>query len=161
MIARAQLQKPEVITKLRAAFGKEIIQDEQINRRVLGKIIFQDEQKRQILNQILHPLIIQEIKHLIKDAKELVFVDVPLLYEAKMEALFDKIIVVWINRDQQLKRLMKRDRISEAYALLKINSQDDLESKKARADFVIDNNGRPTHTQFQVEQILRRLKNEN
>ena len=160
-IAKEQLAKPEIIQLLTTHFGKEIITGGEVNRLALGKIIFNNEEKRLLLNSLIHPLVISEIKRLTKNLREMVFVDVPLLYEAKMEAMFDKIIVVDVRPDLQIKRLMKRDQITEELAQLKIKSQWSLELKKARADFIIDNSGRRTHTQFQVEQILRSLKNEN
>ncbi|MGD9604848.1 MAG: dephospho-CoA kinase [Bacilli bacterium] len=161
VIAREKLQKPEVIAILEAHFGKRILVDRQINRQVLGDIIFNNEQERLYLNSIIHPLVIDEIKNITKNHQELIFVDVPLLYEANIENMFHKVIVVYVNPEKQLKRLMKRDNIDEDKARLKIQSQWALDLKKAKADFVIDNSGRITHTQFQVEQILRRLKNEN
>lgn len=160
-IVKEQLAKPEIVQLLTTYFGNEIITGGEVNRLALGTIIYNNEEKRLLLNSLIHPLVISEIKRLTKNLREMVFVDVPLLYEAKMEAMFDKIIVVDVRPDLQIKRLMKRDQITEEQAQLKINSQWSLELKKARADFIIDNSGRRTHTQFQIEQILRSLKNEN
>ena len=160
-IAKEQMEKPEIIQLLKTHFGNEIITGGEVNRLTLGAIIYNNEEKRLLLNSLIHPLVISEIKRLTKNLREMAFVDVPLLYEAKMEAMFDKIIVVDVRPDLQIKRLMKRDQITEELAQLKIKSQWSLEIKKAKADYVIDNSGRRTHTQLQVEQILRSLKNEN
>ncbi|MGD9886501.1 MAG: dephospho-CoA kinase [Bacilli bacterium] len=160
-IAKEQMEKPEIIQLLKTHFGNEIITGGEVNRLTLGAIIYNNEEKRLLLNSLIHPLVISEIKRLTKNLCEMTFVDVPLLYEAKMEAMFDKIIVVDVRPDLQIKRLMKRDQITEELAQLKIKSQWSLELKKAKADYVIDNSGRRTHTQLQVEQILRSLKNEN
>ncbi len=160
-LVKEELQDPSTIATLVDFFGKQIIQDNQINRRALGDIIFHDATKREFLNHIIHPKVIDKIEQLAKNRTDLVFVDVPLLFEANMEHMFAKIIVVYVDKETQIKRLMRRDQISEEYAQIKIAAQWDLDLKKSKADYVIDNNKRITHTQFQVEQILRSLKHEN
>jgi dephospho-CoA kinase len=160
-LVKEELQDPSTIATLVDFFGKQIIQDNQINRRALGDIIFHDATKREFLNHIIHPKVIDKIEQLAKNRTDLVFVDVPLLFEANMEHMFAKIIVVYVDKETQIKRLMRRDQISEEYAQIKIAAQWDLDFKISKDDYVIDNNKRITHTQFQVEQILRSLNHEN
>lgn len=127
-------------------FGKEILnEDNTINRKKLGEIVFNDREKLMQLNQITHPHIIKEISNSIKEAglanrQAVVLVEVPLLYETHMDKLFDEIWVTWVDRETQIKRLMERDGISEEDALKRIEAQIPLDEKAKRADLVIDNN---------------------
>lgn len=127
-------------------FGKEILsEDGSIDRKKLGEIVFNDRKKLMQLNQITHPRIGQEIRNRIKKAglanpQAVVLVEVPLLYEAHMENLFDEIWVTWVDRETQIKRLMNRDGISEQDAIKRIEAQMPLDEKVKRADWVIDNN---------------------
>ncbi len=85
------------------------------------------------------------------------FAEVPLLYEAGIEDLFDKVIVVYVDEQTVLQRLMERDGIDEEFARRKLHAQMDIEEKKRRADFVIDNRGGAEATRRQVDTVLRRL----
>lgn len=142
-------------------FGDEILlPNKEIDRKKLSKIIFNDQQKREVLNNITHPIIISEI---MTRAKELhltnknVVIDIPLLFESKREELFDLIIVVYVNKEIQLQRLMRRDNIAENEAITKIKAQLDLEEKKKKADIVIYNEKSLEDTREQVQQIVDKL----
>lgn len=147
----------EVNTKLQADF-KEAFIDGKLDRKALGMIIFQDEAKRMRLNQIIHPYV---IKHLEADiaASEVIFLDIPLLYEADLERLCDKVICAYIPAELQLKRLKERDQISEEYALKKIKAQMELEEKKAKADFIIDTSGSFKETSLRIIEVLEEIYN--
>jgi dephospho-CoA kinase len=129
------------------AFGKEIVNaDGTINRKELGGIVFKDPQKLQLLNQLTHPPIMQEIKLKLAQIEQeqpnaIVVMEIPLLYETRMEKLFDQVWVVWVDRETQIKRLMARDAIDRSDAISRIDSQMPLDEKARRADLVIDNCG--------------------
>ncbi|MFV9511175.1 dephospho-CoA kinase [Tepidibacillus sp. LV47] len=158
-IAR-EVVKPnlEAWQKIIEHFGEEILlPNQEIDRKKLGRIIFQDEKKRKILNDITHPIIIQKTLDQARELEKkhsLVIVDIPLLFESKREELFDQIIVVYVPFAVQLERLMKRDQISKEEAIMKIKSQMDLEEKKKRADLVIYNDKGIDKTEEQVKQII-------
>jgi len=139
-----QKNKP-AYKKILKAFGPAILaNNKEVDRKKLGELIFADAKKRVILEKITHPEIIKEIKHEIKTLSKdnsIVVVDAPLLFEAKIQSLFDKIIVVYTPVSQQAHRLMERDKISKQEALKKIAAQIDIEKKKKLADYVIDNTG--------------------
>lgn len=160
-IAHRQLENPVIIREIVENFGEEVLIDNKINRLKLGRIVFSDNEKRNLLNQIIHPHVINEIKTFYSLHHGLIFVDIPLLFEVNLESLVDKTIVVYTSMETQLKRLMLRDDINEEYAKIKIASQFDIEEKKKKADFLINNEGDILNTYLQVEEILRRLKNEN
>lgn len=152
----------EGLKVLEKVFGSAIIEkDGQLNRKKLGDIIFQNEQKRALLNETLEPFIRSEIERQVEVAKkksDLVIVDVPLLYEGNYEAMMDKVAVVYVTPEIQLKRLMARNALSKDGALERINSQLSLEEKKMRADIVIDNCRSQETTRQQVLNWLQDKK---
>lgn len=116
-------------------FGTEILlEDGSLNRKKLGEIIFKDEDKREMLNQILH----QEIHQKMMMAKEkwenervpLIVFDIPLLYEADYQRTFDAIMVVYVPEKTQIARLMERDELTVQQARDRIASQLPIEEKK-------------------------------
>lgn len=128
-------------------FGQEILNpDETIDRTKLGGIVFDDPRRMTALNQITRAGIIETIKNdlhrLQKTRPESVLVlDVPLLYEAHLDKLVDQVWVVWLDRETQIARLMKRNGYTREEALKRIESQMSLDEKAKRADLIIDNRG--------------------
>lgn len=162
LIAREVVDLGPVKEKIKEAFGNDIYKDDELDRKALGEIVFRDKEKRQVLNEIEHPEIYRIILEEIKNSKGRVFVDIPLLFESqhlneKYGLDFDEVWLVYVNRETQVKRLIKRDRISKGYALEKINSQMSVEDKKIMADVIIDNSGSLEETCKQVEENLKRL----
>ena len=148
-----------VLSSIQAAFP-EALEKGLLQKDILAKIIFSDEKKREILNQIIHPLVKESIiqqAESVKDEDEILFIDIPLLYEAKFEDVVDLIIVVYVDYSTQVERLMKRDNINKKYAIKKIASQMSLEIKKKRADFVIDNTSTEQEMKNRLHEILIHL----
>lgn len=162
LIARDVVDLESVKEKIKKAFGDNIYINDKLDRKALAEIVFRDEEKRQVLNEIEHPEIYRIILEEVKKSKGRVFVDIPLLFESeelnkKYNLNFDEIWLVYVDKKEQVKRLMKRDDISEDFALEKINSQMSLEEKKKLADLVIDNSRDLEDTFRQVEENLKRL----
>ena len=108
----------------------------------------------------MHPLVFSSIEREIQGRQGLVFVDMPLLLETldqQKNISYDEIWLVWLPKDKQIQRLMKRDSISRDYAQKKIDAQMSLEDKKVRADVLIDNSHDPDTTLKQVDRELKRL----
>ena len=132
-----------------------------IDRKKLGQIVFNDSSKKKVLEEIVHPYVIETMKKGIEESDDdLVFLDIPLLYEAGLEYLCDKIIVVYCNREIQCERLMKRNNISESEANHLIDLQMSLEEKKKRADFVIENNFSLEELYDHIEKVVGEIRNE-
>ena len=162
LIAREVVDLENVKEKIKKAFGENIYVDDKLDRSGLAEIVFRDEEKRQILNEIEHPEIYRIILEEVKKSKGRVFVDIPLLFESeelnkKYGLVFDEVWLVYVNREKQIERLAKRDGISKDYALEKINSQLSVEEKKRLADVIIDNSSTLSETFRQVEENLKRL----
>lgn len=147
---------------LEKVFGRTILQnDGRLDRKKLGTIIFQDEQKRHLLNKTLDPFIRGEIERQTLEAKkinQLVIVDIPLLFEGHYESMMDEVATVYVTPKIQLERLMARNDLSEEEAIKRINSQLSLEEKKKRADIVFDNCHSQETTRQQVLNWLKRKK---
>lgn len=128
-----------------------------IDRKALGRIIFNDSKAKAKLEAIVHPYVISKIKEAISlnIDKKLIFLDIPLLFESNLEFLCDKIIVVYLNQNEEIKRLMKRDNIDEKYAKIIIENQMSIEEKKQRADIVLDNNRDLDGLYHQIEEMLK------
>jgi dephospho-CoA kinase len=163
-IAHDALKKTEKPCKqILDVFGSSIL-DEQgnIDRKKLGSIVFNDEQKLAILESIIHPYVQQRRKEieesiLQQDRDAVIIYDVPLLFEKHLENSFDKIIVVYVPKDIQIERLIKRQNMAYDEALNLINLQICIEEKKEKADFVIDNSYSLENTKKQVTEVFKKL----
>ncbi|MGX1263466.1 dephospho-CoA kinase [Rossellomorea marisflavi] len=141
------------------AFGKGILQENgQIDRAALGAIIFNDPTKRNLLNGIVHPavrsMMLSHKDEAIENGKQTIIMDIPLLFESDLTWMVDRTIVVTVEEEVQLNRLMKRNELSEEEAASRISSQLPLREKAEKADAVIDNNGAVEDTLKQVEALL-------
>ena len=159
-IGHEALDDDYVKEKLIVAFGNEILEDNKINRQKLGELVFGNSSNLNVLNSIIHPEIRKKILEKIdknKD-KELIFIDVALLFEAKFDDLVDKIIVVYVDENTQLTRLMKRNSISKKEALSRIVSQMSPIEKAKLGDYTVNNNLDVINTYEQVDKVLSELK---
>ena len=130
-----------------------------INRKKLGEIIFSNLSLKTELERILHPYVKEKIQKFISEnsQEEIVFVSIPLLYETKMEDLFDKVILVCADENTRLERLIARNNFSKEHALSRIKSQMEQERKIQLADFIINNNSDLDTLKYNTEQVLKEL----
>lgn len=159
-IGHEALEDDYVKEKLILAFGNEILEDNKINRQKLGELVFGNSSNINVLNSIIHPEIRKKILEKIdkNNDKELIFIDVALLFEAKFDDLVDKIIVVYVDENTQLTRLMKRNSISKKEALSRIVSQMSPTEKAKLGDYMVNNNLDVINTYEQVDKVLSELK---
>ena len=145
-------------------FGGEILQaNGELDRMKLGAIVFADEEKRQLLNSIVHPLIIEKQDKWLRekeleDRDAICIIDAALMIESGGWKRFEKLIVVWCDSVIQLQRLMLRNNLSEIEARKRIESQMPQEEKKTYADFLIDTSGGFDSARIQTEEIFEQLK---
>lgn len=161
--ARDAVKEREVIESLKEKFGEDIYNGKELDRDKLGKIIFSDENKRNILNSIMFPVIYKMINKEIEESEGTIFVDIPLLFEneeinKKYKLFFDEIWLVYSDFKTQVERLMKRDGIDRNYAIEKISSQISVEEKKKKSDVIIENSGDISKTYEQVDELVKGLK---
>ncbi len=156
----------KTLERLVKAFGNEILQsDGSLNRERLGQMVFADTKVRATLNQIIHPEIGRKSVEVLQKLRErvdipLVVYEAPLLFEVGAENRVDKILVVKIDPEEQLKRLMDRNHFSKLEAQQRIAAQMPQEKKLAQADYVVDNSGSIAETLQQVEELWARLVDE-
>ncbi len=145
------------------AFGKEVLgADGSIDRKRLGAIVFADAARREQLNRIVHPRVIEEQeKELARIAAEepgaVAMVEAALLVEAGYHKQLDKLVVTWCSPEQQLERLLAKG-LSREDAARRIAAQLPVEEKRRLADFVIDCSGPLAETEKQVEQVWQALR---
>jgi dephospho-CoA kinase len=142
------------------AFGEKFfLSDGEMDRKALGNLIFSDNQAREKLDRITHPIVKEEMLRILRRIKKeqnpsLIVMDVPLLFESGWNRWMDEVWVVAVPEEMQIERLVKRDNLSREEALLRIKSQMSIEEKKKLAHRVIDNSRSVSDTKSQVEKIL-------
>ncbi len=163
-IARDLLKKgTEGYEEVISTFSSSILLTNlEINRKKLGQIVFGNPQRRERLNNIVHPRVKSIVKTEIQKHKELgtkiLILDVPLLFETDFIDLVDKTVVVYTTFRKQKERLMERERIDKEYAEMKISSQMPLNRKVDLADFVIDNSTSILNTKKEFNKIVKELE---
>ena len=158
-IVKKLYESQKVKDLIKNTFGDIYIKNNKIDRNELGKLVYNNNELRIILNNLIHPLVKERILNYINHSNDsVVFVDVPLLYEAKFDDICDEVIVVYTNPYTNLIRLMIRDNISEEYANIKIASQMSLDEKCEKANYIIDNSNELCYTYKQIEKVIEKIK---
>ncbi|MDT7778468.1 MAG: dephospho-CoA kinase [Acidobacteriota bacterium] len=146
------------------AFGESVLRtDGTLDRARLGEVIFRDEEKRRLLNSILHPLIIEEQDAVLRrweeeDPRGIGVVDAALMIESGGHERFDKLVVVHCRPEVQLERLMRRNNLDREEAERRIATQIPQEEKLRHADFTIDTSDSFEDTRRQTEQVFDALR---
>lgn len=145
------------------AFGSGVLgADGEIDRTRLGRLVFSDREKLYRLNAIVHPRILDRSEHYMEKMTEnepeaIVVVEAALIYEARGEGRFQKMVVAWCRPEQQVERLQKNSGLSAEDAERRISSQMPSDEKRKRADYAIDCSGTLEATRRQVEEVYRQL----
>jgi dephospho-CoA kinase len=145
-------------------FGQEILSpDRTLNRSKLAEIVFSDAQSRKALEGFIHPRIFEKQDTVLKDIKTkdsqaIVIVDVPLLFELSLNKNFGKIILVYVSRDVQIERAIKRDALLKEEVEKRLQAQINIEKKKLLSDYIINNEGSLKNTRDQVRKVIHELK---
>ena len=148
------------------AFGTDVLrEDGTLDRPKLGSLVFDDQNKRELLNSILHPLIIRRQDEQLReweqqDPNGIGIVDAALMIESGGYKRFDKLIVVHCRPEQQLDRLMKRDGLSREAAQQRIDAQMPQEEKKKYADYLIDTSEGFDATRARTEEVHAQLRSD-
>ena len=159
-LGHVALTSNDVKRKLTEKFGDNILENNEISREKLGRLVFGNDDNLKILNSIIHPKIKELILKLQEEHKDenLVFLDIALLYEANFVDLVEKVVVVYIDEKVQLERLMTRNFLSMEEALMRIESQMKAKEKASLGDYVINNSYSKEDTFRQIDKIIKKLK---
>ena len=160
-IAHRVIRRPSPAYKgIVGLFSKDILgPDGEIVRSKLGRKAFADKRLLRRLEGIVHPQVIKEIKRSIRaaGAKDAVVIDAPLLIEAKLDKLVDKLVVVKCSKRRQLKRCVKKFQLQKEEISLRIKRQMSLKKKMQIADYVIENSGTKSRTKKQVRKLWEEI----
>ena len=148
-----------VLLEISRQFGADVIQEDgSLNREKLGERIFGNDEERQKLNGIIHPAIRQEMlrqkDEWLSNGANTIIMDIPLLFESKLQSFVDKIIVVSVSPEIQKERLIARNVLSQEEADARIRSQLPMKMKEQGADAVLFNDGTLEETARQLEDVL-------
>lgn len=159
-ITKELQESKKILLELERCFGSDILGGKsQLNRQVLRQKVFDSKHLLQQLNAIMHPRV-REIfekarqEHL---PKEIIFFDIPLLFEAKFDNLCDKILLVCAKKEIQIQRIILRDRNSQKLAEQIIKSQAPEEEKRKLADYIIENNASLEELYKELQRLEERI----
>ena len=156
-----QLQKPggRLFQILVEHFGEKVLlEDGKLNRPLLASLIFSNSEEREWSKETQGQIIREELGSLrdkLAQTEDLFFMDIPLLFEQEYASWFDETWLVYVSRDTQLDRLMKRDYLTIEDAQARLASQWSLEEKKRLASHILDNNGSREQMLSQVTSLLQ------
>lgn len=158
-LAREASGDPEVLRRIAAELGSELIVHGRLDRARAARLVFADESARKRLNAIIHPWVARErdrrvrALHASASPPPLIVHDIPLLFEAGLEGTFDAVVVVTAPLEARIARVVERSGLEPAEVRARDESQLPLEHKAARADHLIDNSGDPGDLPAQLERI--------
>ncbi|MCC0657429.1 dephospho-CoA kinase [Clostridioides sp. ES-S-0123-01] len=163
IISRQIFEDELLLEKVFEHFGRNIKKDDgTLDRKALGKIVFNDEEKLNELNNLTHPIIrekiISDIEEARKKDEKIVILDAAILVESGFLEIVDKLLVVTCKQEVQISRIQKRDNCSKQEALSRINSQMSQEEKSKYGDYIIDNSGTITELENKVYKFIEYMK---
>ena len=163
IISRKIFEDEKLLASVFEHFGDSIKnEDGSLNRKALGNIVFNDDNKLIELNNLTHPKIKEKILSEIEKVKlfnkNIIVIDAALLIEAGYLEIVDKVLVITCNEDIQIKRIQKRDNCSKEEALSRISSQISQEDKVKYADYVLDNSGDLEELKEKTKEFLLYMK---
>ncbi len=163
-VAREVIELPEIVNQIKKNYGDEVFINGKLDRKKLREIIFNDKEKIMKLNSIIHPKVIDIFKEEYNKNKfsdEIIVFDIPLLFEVGLEKYCNKTIVVYVNEEIQIKRVMERDNSSRELAKKIIDAQMDLFEKVKMADYAIENNSSVNELEKKVKNIIESIHIKN
>ncbi len=146
-----------------ALFGNDMVVDGKVDRKRLGNIVFSDQKAKKQLEQLVHPIIHQEIINQatqLENQNRTYFVDIPLFFETRRYP-FSRVIVVYAPQTIQLERLIKRNGLSHEEAMRRINAQLPIEEKKKEATYLIDNSGDTKQLSQEVAKVMKEIHHDS
>lgn len=150
---------PVIIDFLTSLFGSAILKHEGLDKAELGKQLFKDKAKLKRVQDRIYPLVKETlVQAMDQSEEELIFAEVPLLYEANFDELFDYCVLVDAPLDLRLERLQDYRQIEASEALRRINMQMSSEEKRLRADFILENDASLNHLKEIVYDMVKQLR---
>ncbi len=159
------LQEPgqPVWERIVETFGRDILDtDERIDRKKLGSLVFENEPRRKVLEGIVHPAVLEEAQRQRdrigkEDEQAIVLSDIPLLLEVGMQECFDLILLVYAPPDVQIRRVVKRNKMTREEAEARLRAQMPIDEKLKFADLAIRNDGTMRELEKRAEEVWQEL----
>lgn len=163
IISRNIFEDKLLLNQVFEVFGESIKnKDNTLNRKALGSIVFNDDEKLMMLNEITHPRIrekiLDNVKSIREQGKKIVIIDAALLVEGGYLELLDKLLVVYCREDIQIQRIINRDSCSKEDAINRIKSQLSQEKKISYSDYKIDNSGTYEELRIKAHKFINYVK---
>ena len=162
VVARAVSNSKEVLEAVRETFGTEFVLENGLNRAKLATLVFQKPEARAQLNAIIHPPVRTEMNRqqleLEASGAQVVVQDIPLLFESKLEQLFDAVILVDAPLETRIARVMARDGISREAVLARDGAQMPASKKRKKASVTLQNTGLESELEAQLTSALKKLE---
>jgi dephospho-CoA kinase len=152
---------PEVRVEILNEFGAQSFLGNKINKKYLADKIFSDAKKLKKINSILHPRVRKRIDFLSQEyfkESDIVFVEAALIYESKIESLYDYVVLITAEKALRMKRSVRNKRLSEEEFLKRDSNQMNVESKKKKADFIFTNDGSEAELKQKAILLINLLK---
>lgn len=162
-IAKEISEREDVLLEIKNIFGNGVFSKNGVlDRKKLKDEVFSDKSKLKKLNDIVHPKVWNEFKKIKEKTvkNDIIIFDVPLLFESGMDKMCDKVLLIYINKELQIKRMFERDGIDRELALKIINSQMSLEEKMSKSHLKIENSGTIEDLRIKAKKIYEELKGE-
>lgn len=151
-------QDTEYLRKITKTFGEEILENGKLNRKKLADIIFSDKKQKEKIDKLTQKYVVDEIKKQVKESKnKLVLLDVPLLFETKLNEICDITIGVITDKKQKIERICKRDNIEEKQALARLSNQKDDKFFSNNCDYIVKN-CKEEELKEEIRKILPKLQ---
>ena len=155
------LKKHDIIEKLKSMFGDGIIKRKEVDRKLLGEIVFKDKARLKKLNNLVHPVLLKMLKEAIdKSDKPILVIDAALIFEWTIEGWFDYIILI-ISKPHIIRSRLKMLRISDEIINGKLSSQMNPLKARKYADFIIENNGSVGELREKARDVWERMVGKN
>lgn len=159
LLARAELNEPEVQSRIRVLFGGDLVTDKGVDRQALARIVFKDPEQLHKLNELIHPGVrrrLRKIQETLEPGTVLIY-EVPLLFEAGLEHDFDWIVTVTAPAELRRERVKNRGWSADDWEAREAR-QLSLREKEKRADSVIENKGNEEELKLQVDKLYREFE---
>lgn len=157
-IAQEQLNAPDTVKQLTRRWGKDILRGGKPDRKKIAAIVFNRKSELDFLNSVVHPKTLKELQNISDASSErFLFFEIPLLFEAGLQQCFDFIVLIKVDRDKRLSRLLKSGKESPAQIQSRMNAQIRDNEKIPLCDMVIDNSGTQRTLQKQLDLLISRL----
>ncbi|HOD17068.1 MAG TPA: dephospho-CoA kinase [Candidatus Cloacimonadota bacterium] len=158
-IAHAQLSKTEVKDTLIARWGKAVLVNDELDRGKIAAIVFSDKRELDFLNCLIHPLVLVEMQEIINQAlSPVLFFEVPLLFEANLQACFDYIVSVITDPEITIRRLQLHNTFQEKDVRNRLQAQLENHEKIKASDTIIENNGSLTDLRNKATEFLAKIE---